>query len=68
MARRKGRPRKAAGEGMVVRIDRALATQARYLAAQAGIPLSDYLSALLRPSIEREMARAGKALMQGHAR
>ena len=65
MAKAKGRPKKPGGEGTVVRIDAALAAQAKYLAARAGVPMSDYLSDLLRPTIEREMRKAGKELFEG---
>lgn len=65
MAKTKGRPRKPGGEGAVVRIDPELASKARYLAAQRSIPLSEYLSEMIRPTIDREMRKAGKKLIEG---
>jgi hypothetical protein len=52
-------------EGSPIRIDSALAAQAKYLAALRGIPTSDYLSELLRPALDREMRKAGRDLMEG---
>jgi hypothetical protein len=63
MAKRKGRPRKSSGEGTPVRIDSDLVSKARYLAAQRDLPLSELLSDLLRPSIEREFRKAAKDIM-----
>jgi hypothetical protein len=63
MAKRRGRPEKPGGEGTVVRMASDLVAKAKYLAAQRGIPLSDYLSELLRPVIEREFRKAGRELM-----
>jgi hypothetical protein len=61
----KGRPKKPGGEGTVVRIDADLVTKAKYLAAMEGVPMSDYLSAKLRPLLDREMRRVGKELLGG---
>jgi hypothetical protein len=65
MAKAKGRPKKPGGEGAVVRIDPDLAAKARYLSAQRSVPLSEYLSEMIRPTIEREMRKAGKKLIEG---
>jgi hypothetical protein len=65
MARPKGRPKKPTGEGAQVRIDPDIASKARYLAALKGEPLSDYLSARLRPIIDREFQKEGKKLLGG---
>lgn len=62
MARPKGRPKKPGGEGTQVRIDTDLATKARYLASQRGMKVSAFLSELLRPVVEREFRKAGKAI------
>lgn len=59
----KGRPKKATGEGTPVRIDADLVTKARYLAAQRGAAVSELLSDLLRPMIDREFRKAAKELM-----
>lgn len=63
MAKRKGRPEKPGGEGTVVRIASDLVVKAKYLAAQKGVPVSDYLSDLVRPAIEREFRKAGRELL-----
>jgi hypothetical protein len=65
MAKAKGRPKKSGGEGAVVRIDSDLASKARYLSAQRSVPVSEFLSELIRPAIEREMRKAGKKLIEG---
>jgi hypothetical protein len=65
MARSKGRPEKPGGEGVVVRIAADLVSKAKYLAAQKGVPMSDYLSDLLRPVLDREFRKAGKELLKG---
>lgn len=64
MTKPKGRPKKPSGEGTPVRIDSGLVSKARYLASQADKPLSDYLSELLRPAIEKAFKQAGKALLE----
>lgn len=64
MAKTKGRPKKPGGEGGVVRIDPDLITKAKYLAAKKGVPMSDFLSQLIRPVVEREMRKAGRELME----
>jgi hypothetical protein len=51
------------GAGSVVRIDADLITKGRYLAAREGVALSEYLSRILRPAIEREFKKAGRELM-----
>jgi hypothetical protein len=65
MAKTKGRPKKASGEGSVVRIEPDLVTKAKYLAAAKGVPMSDLLSDLLRPAIDREFRKAGRTLIAG---
>jgi hypothetical protein len=65
MAKVKGRPKKPRGEGSQVRIDSDLATMARYLVAQRGGLLSEYLSAILRPVIEKDMKKAGRKIIEG---
>jgi hypothetical protein len=62
---RMARKKKAGdGPGTVVRLDADLVAKARYLAARAGTELSAYLSALLRPVIEREFQKAGRELFK----
>jgi hypothetical protein len=53
------------GPGAQVRIDADLVAKARYLAAHSGLELSGYLSALLRPMIEREFKKVGREMMGG---
>ena len=61
----RGRPKKPGGEGAVIRIDADLVTKAKYLAAQQGIPASEYLSSLIRPILDREFRKAGRDLLAG---
>jgi hypothetical protein len=65
MARAKGRPKKPGGAGSQVRIETDIASMARYVCAQTGTPLIDYLSKILRPAVERDFRKAGKQLMEG---
>jgi hypothetical protein len=58
MAKTKGRPKKPGGEGTPVRIDTDLVTMARYVAAREGVPISELLSGILRPTIERKFRKA----------
>jgi hypothetical protein len=54
VAKKAGRPKKPGGEGKPVRIEPELANKARVIALRRGVPLSDYLSDLLRPLIARD--------------
>jgi hypothetical protein len=63
MAKAKGRPKNPRGEGTVVRIDSDLATKAKYLATRRDVPMSEFLSSLLRPAIEKEFRKAGRELL-----
>jgi predicted HicB family RNase H-like nuclease len=65
MARPKGRPKKPSGEGTPVRLDSDLVSKARYLAAKEGVPLSEYISRMLRPSLDREFRKAGREFIEG---
>jgi hypothetical protein len=67
MARPKGRPKKPGGVGTQVRIDSDLVTKAKYLAAQEGMALSEFLSGVLRPVLDREFQKAGRKLLGGQA-
>jgi hypothetical protein len=58
MANPKGRPKKAGGEGVQVRIDADLATKARYVAAERGVTVLDLLSGIIRPVLDREFRKA----------
>jgi hypothetical protein len=62
MARPKGRPKKPGGEGKQVRIESDLVTMAQYVTSRNGKPLIEYLSEILRPTIERDFRKAGKEL------
>jgi hypothetical protein len=54
VARKAGRPKKPSGKGKAVRIDPDLASKARIVALRRAIPLSDYLSEVLRAPITRD--------------
>jgi hypothetical protein len=63
MAKRKvGRPAKPGGEGRPVRIAADIASMARSYSQFRGLPLSDYLSDLLRSAVTRDYARMMKEL------
>lgn len=62
---KKGRPNKPTGKGLPVRIDADLVSKGKYLASRRGVSLTELLSDLLRPLIEREFRKAGKELMGG---
>lgn len=65
VAKKRGRPKKPGGDGAQVRIETDLATKARYLAAQEGIKLIDFLSQILRPTIERKFGKAKPKNQEG---
>ena len=65
MTKGKGRPKKPGGEATPVRIDSDIVAKARYLASMRGVPISELLSAILRPAIEREFRKAGRDLIEG---
>jgi hypothetical protein len=65
MAKAKGRPKKPGGLGTQVRIDSDIASMAKYLAAQRGESITEYLSAMLRPQVVREFQRAAKDVVKG---
>lgn len=65
MARPKGRPKKPSGEGTAVRIDTDIVAKARYLCAQGGTTMTEYLSGILRPQVEKDFRKAGKSLIEG---
>ncbi len=67
MARSKGRPKKPGGEGVPVRIDSDIIAKARYLAAEDDVPLSEYLSLLMRPVVEREFKKKGRNMLEGES-
>lgn len=62
VVRKAGRPKKPGGEGKPVRIDPDLASKARIVALRRGLPLSDYLSALLRAPITRDYRKTLREL------
>ena len=61
---KKGRPPKPTGKGRQVRIDSDLVPMARFVSDGIDMPLSDYLSGLLRPLIERDFREAGRRLAE----
>lgn len=64
MAKRTGRPAKAGGEGTPVRLDPDLVSKARYLCAQSGRSMTDYLSSIIRPKVEKDFRQAAKPLLE----
>ena len=58
--RRPGRPWSSNRDDITVKLDRKVASQARYLAESRGIPLSEYLSEILRPFVLKDFLAATK--------
>jgi hypothetical protein len=58
MAKGRGRPKKEGGEGTQVRVDSDIVAKAKYLAAGKRLTLGEYLSATLRPVVDREFRKA----------
>lgn len=65
-AKGRGRPTKPGGEGVQVRLDPELVRKARYLVMKRGGTLNEYLAAILRPVIEREIKKAEKEFFEGN--
>ncbi len=63
MAKPKGRPKKPTGEGTPVRIDSDIVAMAKYLAARKGIAVSELLSDLLRPIIDRDFRKSARDVL-----
>jgi hypothetical protein len=63
MAKLKGRPKKAGGEGTPVRLDSDLVSKARYLCAESGQSMTEYLSDMIRPKVEKDFRKAAKPLL-----
>lgn len=57
MARKAGRPGKPSGKGKPVRIDPDLAAKAQIVAMRQQIPLSDYLSDVIRARVLKDFAK-----------
>lgn len=55
-----GRPKTSTRDDVVVKIDKHVAAKARYIAATKDVPLAEYLTELLRGSVERDFERATK--------
>jgi hypothetical protein len=58
MAKKAGRPRTSTGQGPPVRIEPDLKSMLEYIAARRGVPLSKYVSDLIRQVVEKEFADA----------
>ena len=57
MARKVGRPGKPGGKGKPVRIDPDLAAKAQIVALRRRVPLSDYLSDIIRARVLKDFAK-----------
>jgi hypothetical protein len=47
-----------------VRIDSGLAMKAKIAAEHQGLDLSEYLSAIIKPTVEKDWGRARKAILE----
>lgn len=57
MAQQRGRPAKPGGEGKPVRIDQDLASKAKIVAMRLDVPLSDYLSEIIKARVLKDFAK-----------
>ena len=53
-----GRPATSNRDDVVVKVDRGVIAKARYVADSRRIPLAEYLSEVLRPTVGRDFDRA----------
>jgi hypothetical protein len=60
-----GRPKSADRKEGSVRIDRAVLGKIQWLAKDQGVPVSEYLTDLVRGPVEREFGRRAKKLQGG---
>jgi hypothetical protein len=58
--KRTGRPPTSERDDIVVKLDRALAAQARYIAETRGISMAEYLTAALQPIVSKDFQQATK--------
>lgn len=63
-----GRPKKPSGEGTLVRIDSDIVSRARYLSAQMDVPMSELLSGILRPEIDRRFRDVTRKVLEDEQR
>lgn len=54
MAKKAGRPKSSERDDIVVKLDREVAAQARYVADKRRVPLAEYLTSALRPVVARD--------------
>jgi len=59
--RKAGRPATSTRDDVVVKLDRAVAAKARYVAENKRIPLAEYLSEALRPIVGKDFDRSAHA-------
>jgi hypothetical protein len=57
MAKKTGRPATSDRDDIVVKLDRAVAAQARYIAETRGVPLAEYLTSALRPVVAKDFQK-----------
>jgi hypothetical protein len=58
--KRMGRPKASTRDDVVARIDRTVIAKARYVAETRKIPLAEYLSEILRSTVDRDFEKATK--------
>ncbi len=58
--KRTGRPPTSERDDIVVKLDRAVAAQARYIAETRGISMAEYLTEALRPIAARDFQQVAK--------
>jgi hypothetical protein len=60
--KRMGRPKTSLRDDVTVKIDRRLATRAKFVASLRGIPLAELVSDMLTTPVDKAFAQAGKEL------
>jgi hypothetical protein len=62
---KKGRPKTSERDDVTVKLDRGVASMAKWVASSRGITLAEYLTELLRGPVGRDMAKGSKRLTSG---
>jgi hypothetical protein len=65
MAKRAGRPKTSERDDVSIKIDRALVSKARLLAAHKGVSIAELISELLRGPLNQDYAKMLRELEKG---
>jgi len=67
VAKPKGRPKRSERDDGVARIDRTTLNRAKIVASSRRIPLAEYLSDILKPTVVRDYAKVVRDLDRGES-